>query len=233
MTAHHLVKIKRLQITSVLVVLEALFLTSKIYENLKRLWERHTHRVRDIQVTFSEDYGPPINHSDAEFNGLHPLLATFLSDTLRKYRMEKNNKMFPWFWKEECVCYLKMSSCLMAPSSWHPGPGWSLSTVYSQSCVPFLPGSISSFQCTLSLQAFAHCFSLSADGPLHVGRGHILNTQHWVCRSVKSCWMKQWLKDPVPTACVCMCMLCFYAHGAGSRDLGGGVHVSDLRSHTC
>ena len=217
--AHPLVKIKRLQITSVLVVLEALFLTSRIYENLKGLWERHTHRVRDIQVTFSEDYGPSINHSDTEFNGLHPLLATFLSDTLIKYRTEKNNKMYPWFWKEEHVSYLKMSSCLMAPSSWHPGPGWSLSTVCSRSCVPFLPGGISSFQCMLSVQVFAYCFYLSVDGALHVGRGHILNTQHWVCHSVKSCWIKQWLQDPVPTACVCVYMLCVYAHGVGSGDL--------------
>lgn len=77
------------------MVLEALFLTSRIYENLKGLWERHTHRVRDIQVTFSEYYGTSINHSDTECNGLHPLLATFLSDTQIKYRMETNNKMFP------------------------------------------------------------------------------------------------------------------------------------------
>ena len=117
MMAHHLVKIKRLQITSVLVVLEALFLTSRIYENLKGLWERHTHRVRDIQVTFSEDYGPSINHSDTEFNGLHPLLATFLSDTLIKYRTEKNNKMSPWFWKEERVSHLKCQAVW-----WHLPP---------------------------------------------------------------------------------------------------------------
>lgn len=64
MTAHHLVKIKRLQVTSVLVVLEALFLTSRIYENLKGLWERHTHCVSDIQATFSEDHGTSISHSD-------------------------------------------------------------------------------------------------------------------------------------------------------------------------
>ena len=121
MTAHHWVKIKRLQITC--VVLEALFPTSRIYDNLKGLWERHTHRVRDIQVTFSEDYGTSINHSDTKCNGLHPLLAT-LSDTQIKYRMEMNNKMFPWFWKEDRVSYLKMASCSMALSSWHPGPGW-------------------------------------------------------------------------------------------------------------
>ena len=54
MTAHHLVKIKRLQITSMLGVLEAPFLTSRIYENLKGLWERHTHRTSDIQVTFAK-----------------------------------------------------------------------------------------------------------------------------------------------------------------------------------
>lgn len=99
-------------------------LTSTIYENLKGLWERHTHTVCDIQVKFSEDYGTSINHSDTECNGLHPLLATFLSDTQIKYRMETNNKMFPWFWNEERVSYLKMSSCLMAASSWHPGQGW-------------------------------------------------------------------------------------------------------------
>lgn len=61
-------------------MLEALLLTSRIYENLKGLWERHAHRVSDTQVTFSEDDGTSINHSDTEFNGLHPLLATFLSD---------------------------------------------------------------------------------------------------------------------------------------------------------
>lgn len=68
--AHHLVKIKRLQITCVGCV-RVLFLTSRIYENLKGLWERHTLRVRDVQVTFSEDYGTSINHSDTECNGLH------------------------------------------------------------------------------------------------------------------------------------------------------------------
>ena len=51
--------------------------------------------MRDVQVTFSEDYGTSINHSDTECNGLHPLLATFLSDTQIKYRMETNNKVFP------------------------------------------------------------------------------------------------------------------------------------------
>lgn len=194
---------------------------------------RGTLRVHDVQVTFSEDYGTSINHSDTECNGLHPLLATFLSDTQIKYRTEKNNKMFPWFWKEERVSYLKMSSCLMAPSSWHPGPGWSPSIVCPQSCVPFLPGGISSFQCTLSVQVFAYCSSLPVDGTLCVGRGHILNAQCWVCHLVKSCWIKQWVKEPVSIACACVYMLCVCAHGVGSRDLGGGVHASDLRSRIC
>lgn len=76
MTAHHLVTIKRLEITSVLWALAAPFLASRIYESLKGPWKSHTSCVSDIQVTFSEDYGTSINHHDTEFNGLHPLLAT-------------------------------------------------------------------------------------------------------------------------------------------------------------
>lgn len=34
--------------------------------------------MSDIQVTFSEDYGASINHSDTEFNGLYRLLAPFI-----------------------------------------------------------------------------------------------------------------------------------------------------------
>lgn len=54
---------------------------------LKAVGGAHSE-VRDVQVTFSEDYGTSINHSDTECNGLHPLLAT-LSDTQIKYRTEK------------------------------------------------------------------------------------------------------------------------------------------------
>ena len=145
-------------------------LTSMIYENLKGLWKRHTHRVCDIQVTFSEDYGTSINHSDTECNGLHPLLATFLSDTQIKYRMETNNKMFPWFWKEERVSYLKMSSCLMAPSSWHAGQAGLppcvltvLRTFPSWRCTQFSVYAVSTSVCVL-LFSFSGWYSPYGQG---------------------------------------------------------------------
>ena len=49
--------------------------------------------------------------------------------------------------------------------------------VCSQACVPFLPGGVLSFQCTLSVEVFVYCSSLSVDGTVRMGRGHSLNTQ--------------------------------------------------------
>lgn len=42
------------------------FSHKQIYGNRGGLWEGHACRGGDVQVTFSEDYGPSINHSDTE-----------------------------------------------------------------------------------------------------------------------------------------------------------------------
>ena len=140
--------------------------------------------------------------------------------------------MSPLLWKEEHVFYLKMSSHLIAPSSWHTGLAGlpqlcCHSTVYLSFLAVYPVCSVH-----LPVQAFAHCFSLLVDGMLHVGRGHVPSTQH--CHSVKCCWIKQWVKDSLPIACVCMYMLKYvYAHGVGGGDTGDGACVSEVRGCIC